>query len=220
MNNKLLYLAPVVSLVGIATSNQHAIAQHQKTKNPYSGDLQFGLRGTLNPFIKNAVSWIGYGAQVRVKVSRRVNTEWFADYFPATIKWNGERRDIRIGSAIEYYPLHEIYTGKECTPYFSIGPTSTYTQLNSRTFNAESWEAKRWSFGVIAGMGMLLNVGKKLNFGFVTQYCAQAATEFKIQNSTISDVSDSRTTLPDTKVSYEGQLLFCMSVNYTLGDLW
>ena len=220
MNNKLLYLAPVVSLVGIATSNQHVLAQHPKTKNPYSGDLQFGLRGTLNPFVKNATSWIGYGAQMRIKISRRVNTEWFADYFPATIKWSGERRDIRIGSSIEYYLLHEIYTGKECTPYFSIGPTSTYTQINSRSFNAESWGAKRWSFGVIAGLGLLLNVGKKLNFGFVTQYCAQVATGFKFQNTTISDVSDSRATLSDTKVSYEGQLLFCMSVNYTLCDLW
>jgi hypothetical protein len=220
MKNKLLYLTPVVSLVGIATSNQQAIAQQPQTKNIYSGNLQFGLRGTLNPFLKNAASWISYGAQLRIKISRRVNTEWFADYFPATIKWAAERRDIRMGSAIQYYPLHEIYTGKECTPYFSIGPTSTYTQINSRTFNAESWEAKRWSFGVIAGMGMLLNVSRKFTFGFVSQYCAQVATEFKFRKSTISSVSDSQTTLPDNKISYEGQLLFCMSVNYTLGDLW
>ena len=220
MNNKLLYLAPVVSLVGISFTNEQAIAQDVQTKNPYSGDLQFGLRGTLNPFLKNAASWISYGAQIRIKVSRRVNTEWFADYFPATIKWSAERRDIRMGSAIQYYPLHEIYTGKECTPYFSIGPTSTYTRISSREFNSQQWEAKRWSFGVIAGMGMLLNVSRKFTFGFVTQYCAQLATEFKFQNATIIGVSDSQTTLPDTKVSYEGQLLFCMSVNYTLGDLW
>lgn len=220
MNNKLFYIAPVVSLVGLSITNEQAMAQHVQTKNPYSGDLQFGLRGTLNPFIKNASSWIGYGAQMRIKISRRINTEWFADYFPATIKWSGERRDIRIGSAIEYYPLHEIYTGKECTPYFSIGPTSTYTQLNSRTFNAESWEAKRWSFGVIAGMGMLLNVGKKLNFGFVTQYCSQVATELKFNKKYVGDAKSLPTKIPDTKVSYEGQLLLCMSVNYTIGNLW
>ncbi len=220
MSSKLLYLAPVVSLVGIAVPNQQATAQNVQTKNPYSGDFQFGLRGTLNPFIKNAASWIGYGAQMRIKISRRVNTEWFADYFPATIKWNAERRDIRIGTALQYYPLHEIYTGKECTPYFSIGPTSTYTRISSGEFNSEQWEAKRWSFGVIAGMGMLLNVSRKFTFGFVTQYCAQIATEFKFRNATITNVSDSRTTLPDNKVNYEGQFLLCMSVNYTLGDLW
>lgn len=220
MSNKFLYLAPVVSLVGIAVPNQQATAQNVQTKNPYSGNFQFGLRGTLNPFIKNAASWIGYGAQLRIKISRRVNTEWFADYFPATIKWNAERRDIRIGTALQYYPLHEIYTGKECTPYFSIGPTSTYTRISSREFNSEQWEAKRWSFGVIAGMGMLLNVSRKFTFGFVTQYCAQVATEFKFRNATITNVSDSRTTLLDNKVNYEGQFLLCMSVNYTLGDLW
>lgn len=220
MNNKLFYIAPVVSLVSISIANEQAVAQKAQTKNPYSGDLQFGIRGTLNPFIKKAESWIGYGAQMRVKISRRINTEWFADYFPATIKWSGERRDIRIGSAIEYYPLHEIYTGKECTPYFSIGPTSTYTQLSSRPFNAESWEAKRWSFGVIAGMGMLVNVGKKLNFGFVTQYCSQMATELKFGKNYVGDSDNLPTKIHDAKISYEGQLLLCMSVNYTIGDLW
>ncbi len=219
MNNKLLYLAPALSLVGIANPDQYVVAQHLQTKNPYSGDFQFGIRGTLNPFLKNAASWISYGAQMKIKISRRINTEWFADYFPATIKWAAERRDIRMGSAIQYYPLHEIYTGKECTPYFSIGPTSTYTRISVRDYGSQQWEAKRWSFGVIAGMGMLLNISKKLNFGFVTQYCSQLTTEFKFVN-TVSDEHNFPVRLPDTKIGYEGQLLFCMSVNYTLDDLW
>ncbi len=224
MNKKLFYLAPVVSLVGTASlvgicNPDQAVAQQPQIKNPYSGDLQFGLRGTLNPFLKNAVSWISYGAQLRIKVSRRINTEWFADYFPAIIKWSAERRDIRIGSSIQYYPIHEIYTGKECTPYFSIGPTSTYTKITASNFDAKRQEATRWSFGIIAGMGMLLHITKKLDLGFVTQYCAQIGTQFKLSQPQISEVRSFSVPLPG-KPGYEGQLLFCMSVNYSLGDMW
>ncbi len=220
MNNKLFYLAPVVSLVGIAIPNHEAMAQQMQPKNPNSGNLQFGFRGTINPFTKNGTSWVSYGAQLRVKVARRFNTEWFADYYPSIMKGKTERKDIRAGAVALYYPLHEIYTGKECTPYFSFGTTATYTTITARKFDANEQQVSRWSFGILAGMGMLLHVTPKMDIGFVTQYIGQLGSRFKF-NST-STISPERfpVQLPTTKVNFEGQLLFCMSMNYTIGDLW
>jgi len=198
-----------------------------------SGEVCIGLRGNLNPFPHYNTSWIGFGAQLQVKVARRFNSEWSVDYYPSVNKSVSERKDLRISATALYYPIHEIYSGKFYTPYFSIGINSAFTQVSGKVgianpnqhisdqrISYQPSTANRWSFGIVAGIGMLLHVTPKINVGIVTQYLGQVGTAFK--SSTTNNTADNSfsTTLPDNNLNYEGQLVFTMSVNYSLGELW
>jgi len=217
MKNKILILA----LLGIANTEQKAEAQQPKVQNANSGKLQFGFRGTVNPHLPSGASWLSYGAQLSLKVARRFNSEWFADYYPSAGKGNVERNDIRIGAAALYYPLHEIYTGKVCTPYFSIGTSYTSSKITTRNLDSQLTNVSRWGIGLIAGMGMLLHISPKFDLGFVSQYLGQVGSQFKTGETTALNNSERIIVQqPDTRINYEGQMIFCMSVNYTLGDLW
>jgi len=189
-------------------------------ENPFSGNIQIGFRGTVNPIVKNGFSWISYGAQVRMKMARRINSEFIADYYPSTVKWEAQRKDIRIGAIALYYPLHEIYTGKLFTPYFSFGTCATHTKITATDYYLKEQVANRWSFGLITGMGLLLHILPKLDLGYVTQYTAQFGSPFQFSNTNARNTDTFPVKLPQARVNFEGQLLFCMSVNYTLGDLW
>lgn len=189
-------------------------------ENPYSGNVKTGFRGTINPIIKNGSSWFSYGAQVSIKMAKRVNTEFFGDVYPSSVKWEAKRKDLRVGAIALYYPLHEIYTGKFFTPYISVGTFATYTKLSATDYYKKPQEASRWSFGMIAGMGMLMHLMPKLDVGYVTQYNAQFGSPFKYSTTTARNTETFPVKLPETRLNFEGQLLFCLSVNYTLGDLW
>ena len=61
------------------------LAQPMNYKGAQGGTLSFGQRTTLSAFNHgNEASALGIGGQFRIRLSERINTEWFFDYLPAT----------------------------------------------------------------------------------------------------------------------------------------
>ena len=71
-----------VLLIGIIASWNITISQEKpivKEKSK-SGTLELGMRNTLSLFENDGHTGIGVGGQFRLWVSKKLNTEWYADY--------------------------------------------------------------------------------------------------------------------------------------------
>src|ERR1044071_9660008 len=84
-------------LAGILISAGTSLAQPMKLKGGPGGTFSLGQRTTISTFNDdNERSALGLGRQFRIRLSDRVNTEWFADYLPATNEYT-RREDYHIG---------------------------------------------------------------------------------------------------------------------------
>lgn len=198
-------------LAGFLLSAGSIQAQTMQYRGGQGGTFSLGQRTTVSTFNhEDQRSALGLGGQFRIRLSDRVNTEWFADYLPATNAFT-RREDYHIGWSVLYYPLN---TGdKRLTPYILAGHCFDYT--NHVDLGNRDNRINRWSSAVQAGLGTHVNLTERLDVSLSSQYMIHLGTDVH------SHVEDGVVTFEAHKGgSLEGHLLFTLSVNYKLFDAW
>ena len=186
-------------------------AQPMKYKGSSGGTLSFGQRNTLSTFNHgDEQSTLGVGGQFRIRLSERINTEWFFDYLPATNDFT-RRTDYHIGWSVMYYPFKT--DNQFLMPYVVAGHCFDYTK--HRDLSTSSNQAERWSSAVQGGLGMHLNLTERLDVSLSSQYMIHLGTDIHthIENNVVEFEQQKGGSL-------EGHLLFNLSFNYKFVDLW
>jgi hypothetical protein len=197
-------------LVCILLSAGMSEAQPLKPNGP-GGTLSFGQRTTFSTFDHGKErSALGLGGQFRIRLSERVNTEWFLDYLPATNDYT-RRTDYHIGWSVLYYPFT---TGRELfVPYVLAGHCFDYTRHTDLSDPDNGIE--RWSSAVQGGIGTHVNLSERLDLSISSQYMIHLGTDVH------THVSDGQVEFGQHEGgSFEGHLLFTVSFNYKFADLW
>ena len=199
----------------------------------YGGRFMLGIRSTSSLFTQAGDPGLGVGGQFRIRLSRRINTEWFADYINTDISGLGHRTDGHIGWSVMFYLREpEVFAAppggnidvkkpsyyRRLTPYLLAGHCFDYTWI--RTTNAFAYnEVKRWSSAVQAGAGVHLNVGRFTDLSLSAQYMMHLGDDV---HAHVEDVNGVKSLHIEEHQGFsaEGHLLLTLSCNFRIADLW
>jgi len=188
-------------------------AQDLKIKNGQGGIFSLGVRSTVSAFNghDNESSGFGAGGQFRLQFADRVNSDWFFDYITSDIGDIASRTDYHIGWSVLYYLTEDPTT--RLRPYLLAGHCFDYTEFQDNSnFTVRK---TRLSSAVQAGAGVHFNLSPRLDLSFVTQYMLHLGNEIH------ADVHDGHLEFHEySGTSFEGHLLFHLSINYKIADLW
>ncbi|GAB4449628.1 MAG: hypothetical protein OHK0036_06870 [Bacteroidia bacterium] len=171
--------------------------------------FSLGMRSTMSVFSDDGFG-IGTGGQFRVQLSKRVNTDWFADYI--TINLNDEVKSeyAHIGWSVLYYPFQNMLYPHFFQPYILAGHCFDYNKKSS--ILKPDINKDRWGSAIQAGLGTHLNFTKRADVSLMLQYMIHLTSEIHYEYNNINEIefhTKSSSTL-------EGHLLFTISVNYKL----
>lgn len=200
-----------------------------KLKGTENGMVSLGVRSTLSTFGHNGENGKGFGGQMRIRFAKRVNTEWFADYINNDVKNVAKRTDAHIGWSVLFYPGNTTQEKGRFVPYLLAGHCFDYTQFqayeqhahDNHTHDAGETPKKidRWSSAVQAGAGIHYFISNRLDASFTTQYMSHLGNDIEVNTHQHS---------PNNPVAFkhkhggslEGHLLFTLSINIKLIDVW
>lgn len=188
-------------------------SQELNIKNSRGGLLSLGTRTTLSAFNghENESPGFGIGGQFRLQFADRVNSDWFFDYITSEIGDVATRTDYHIGWSVLYYLTENPST--RLRPYLLAGHCFDYTTIQSNSFYTE--RKSRFSSAVQAGAGVHFNLTPRLDLSFVTQYMLHLGNELH------AEIHDGDVHIHEGHgSSLEGHLLFHLSINYKIADLW
>jgi hypothetical protein len=192
------------------------IAQTElKIKKTHGGIFSLGMRTTVSTF--NHGNWddvgTGVGGQYRVQFHDRVNTEWYADYLTSKIGKLGQRTDAHIGWSVMFYPLKDPSYKRFLKPYIVMGHCFDYSKVSENANPQNSME--RWSAAIQCGVGNHFNLTDRLDLTMKAQYM------FHLGNHVEAHIEEGKFEIHEHGgLSLEGHLLFTLSVNYKIADLW
>lgn len=194
-----------------------ALAQPLELKKDQSGIFSLGVRSTVSAFNDHEYgnTGFGYGGQFRIQFADRVNSEWYLDYLTGPIKFDdkvyGHRTDYHIGWSVAYYFTDKL--APPIKPYAVVGHCFDRTELRS---NGDSGEfMKKGSSAIQAGAGVHFNLSERLDLTLVGQYM------FHLGEDVHADLHDGALEFHREKgAGLEGHMLFNLSINYKIADLW
>ena len=182
------------------------------------GQFELGIRSS-GSFFNNANSLgRGIGGQFRIRFLKRLNTEWYADFFTANIDNIGTRKDAHIGWSIMMYPFNTNKVKGKFTPYIIVGNCFDKSKVyeNNRPEN----EQLQYSAALQFGLGTSYNLTDNLDLTLTCQYMNHigGSLRTKVEGVTLYD----KTLLIEKsgKTTIDGHLLLCLSINATLIDFW
>ena len=191
-------------------------AQPLKQRGPSAGGtVSLGVRSSFSLFSSgdHGAPGTGAGGQARFRISDRVNTDWFYDYFTGPAGSLAHREDQHIGWSVLFYMRKPSAERQRLQPYVLAGHCFDYSKQQSIA-EPENF-AERWSSAVQAGLGTHLNVTDRADFSLVCQYMAHLGTDIH------ADEHDGEVHFHKEKgADLEGHLLIHMSFNYKIADLW
>lgn len=201
-------------LIGVMPSLSSA-QETLNLKKTHAGLFSLGMRTTISTF--NHGSWgevgTGVGGQFRLQFHERINTEWFADYMTTDLSGVGNRQDAHIGWSVMYYPLKQNGFKQLMKPYIAVGHCFDYTNV-SENVNPDNG-LERWSSAIQAGIGNHFNVTEHFDVTLKAQYM------FHLGDHVEAHVHEGRMEIHEHGgLSLEGHLLFTVSLNYKIADLW
>ncbi len=202
-----------------ATMSLLASATGDSTR--YGGDFSLGMRTTMSAFTDAGSIGMGSGGEFRIRLSRQINTEWFADYITTNIQNLGYRRDAHIGWSVLFYLDKNPLTVGKVTPYILAGHCFDYTRVYSEWPSVSPQE--RWSSAVQAGFGIHYNITKRFDISLLSQYMMHLGTNIvtSIESNGEGPIGGEYLNITrQSGLSLEGHLLTTLSVNYKVGKLW
>lgn len=209
----------IVLLFPITVFSQEEMRPSNTTKA--SGMFELGVRSTISGFGSTNNIGTGFGGQFRLRISKRINTEWFADFITEDIDGLAKRNDYHIGWSVMFYPFA---TEGKFVPYILAGHCFDYTKVSSVRTNENiiADEAQsRLSSATQLGIGTHFNATDYFDVSFGVQYMVH------LGNDIHTDIDEHNGTeeLHIEKESHsnpvlEGHLLFTVSVNFKLGKIW
>ena len=188
-------------------------SQDLNIKNSRGGIFSLGTRSTISAFNghDNESAGFGVGGQFRLQFADRVNSDWFFDYITSDIENQAARTDFHIGWSVLYYLTEN--PSKRFRTYFLAGHCFDYTVIEAHKWGGGS--GTRFSSAVQAGAGVHFNLTPRLDLSLVTQYMLHLGKELH------TEVHNGELHLHDSpEAGVEGHLLFHLSLNYKIADLW
>lgn len=196
-----------------------SIAQESKFKD--SGTLQLGTRSTFSTFSGTGNVGVGFGGQFRLSLGKYINTEWFADYFTEEIDGLANRKDAHIGWSVMFYPFQN--NNKLLAPYILAGHCFDYTKIDlthpSQTKFTELSQ-ERWSSATQVGLGTHINLTQAFNISVSGQYMIHLGNDIHTHSHLENDKKVIHFDDNNEEISLEGHLLFTVSLNYKIAQLW
>lgn len=185
------------------------------------GDFELGVRNTLSAFGGTGNPGLGFGGQFRIRVSERINTEWFADYIVEDIEGFAKRNDYHIGWSVMFYPFNPI--DKKVVPYILAGHCFDYTKI-SATYNPmvveETESVSRLSSATQVGLGTHFYLSPKFNLSLSSQYMIHLGSDIHAETEVVNGIEQIHIEEENDGFSLEGHLLFTLSLNYKIANLW
>ncbi len=196
-------------------------------KLPSKGMLSLGTRSTLSTFEEDKADdmGLGLGGQFRLQISDRINTEWFSDFIKTNIGNLGYRNTAHIGWSVMYYPLK----GKSnhiplFKPYVMMGHCFDYAKYTLLTTDPtlfylngtpEYSKSSRLTSAIQGGIGTHINLSPRFDFSLSSQYMIH------IGGHTHIEIHDGIPQIHEEKgLNFQGHLLFTLSMNYKIANLW
>ncbi len=190
-----------------------SIAQSAKIKQEHAGAFSLGVRTAVG--LVNDGRWqqpaFGTGGQFGIRFGDRVDSEWIFDYLTADLNKLGFLTDYHIGWSLMY--LLTKKPDARIQPFVLAGHCFEYLKYtgNDRPKNSDS----RYSASVQAGLGTHINLSSKFFVSLETQYMLHFGT--KIQYSSPEGVAVFE---KQKGLGIADHLLFHLSLNYKIADLW
>ncbi len=194
------------------------IAAQDTEENKNAGRFMLGFRSTMSAFSDIGYTGFGTGAQVRVQLGPKLNTEWYYDHIQTDIGGLGRRVDEHIGWSVMYYAFGQKTEKGKFTPYMEAGNCFDYTSVRANYTNGAF--ASRGSAAVHLGMGTHFNLSERADITFKAQYMLHLGSGIEEAIET-NDITQAKT-LVITKggAALDGHLLLTCSVNFLIADLW
>ncbi len=184
------------------------------------GSFELGIRSTTSTFGSTGNLGYGIGGQFRIRMSNRVNTEWFSDFITEDIDGLAKRNDYHIGWSVMFYPINPIH--KKITPYILAGHCFDYTKITTTLKLQETETASKLSSATQIGLGTHFNLTDKFNISLSSQYMLHLGNDIHTEvhrengHSELHIESDGH----GETVSLEGHILYTISINYKIANLW
>lgn len=189
-------------------------SQQLKIKKDQSGIVGFGVRTTISTFNGGDFgnNGTGVGAQYRVQIANRINSEWFFDYITANVEDFGSREDYHIGVSIMKYFTDE--PSPVIKPYIVVGYCFDYTEVSA---NSDSGlKIDKLSAAIQGGGGFHLNLTERVDLSFVSQYMIHLGEDIHAHQEPDGSIEFER----EKGSGLEGHLLFHIGANIKIADLW
>ena len=204
---KLLFIVLLTSL------SLSIFAQEKTEKWNASGQFSLGQRLTVSSFFNNEFNQqpaLGLGGQFRVRLSNRINTEWFADYLPSSTELI-QRTDAHIGWSVLFYLIEEPKT--KFQPYVLAGHCFDFTTQKEKRNTTNG--ANRLSSAIQTGIGTHVNFTDRFDLSLSVQYMIHLGTDVHAHEESGNVIFEKT-----TGGALEGHVLTTLSFNYKIGQLW
>ena len=186
-------------------------------KDSTAGEFSLGMRTTISSFTDAGSAGLGAGGQFWIRITKHMNTEWYADYITTNVQNLGYREDGHIGWSVIFYVDKDPLMVHKITPFILAGQCFDYTKVYSDYLNTN---AERWSAAAAqGGLGFTYKITKQFDFSTIVQYMMHLGTH--IDSEILSDDNGIKylNITHEPGASIDGHLLINLSINYTLGKL-
>ncbi len=177
------------------------------------GTFSAGSRNTLSVFNGDGSAGKGIGAQFRVRLGQKLNSEWYFDYITASGDEWVYRNDYHIGWSLMFYPGHNFRGERLLEPYLIAGHCFDKTVIAEKGNKGN--RAARMSMATQAGFGTHLNITPRFDLSLSGQYMLHFGKDI------MADNAGGEVVISKKDHSHAGgHLLFTVSFNYKLFRLW
>ncbi len=189
-----------------------------------TGRFSLGVRSTQSLFGSSDNSGMGFGGQFKIRLGKRLNTEWFADHIKTDLGGLGHRETAHIGWSVMFYPFrHELKEGA-FLPYLLAGHCFDFAKINGYQHIGNSkiltnFETKRWTSAVQIGVGTSYHLTKRFDVSFSAQYMSHLGNDLHVEILEPEDHEVGNYLLNSddhNQLTMEGHLLLTLSLNYIL----
>lgn len=188
-------------------------AQQPETSANPAGMFSLGTRNTLSVFNEDGSAGKGIGGQFRIRLGKKLNSEWYFDYISSREGSLVYRNDYHIGWSLLFYPGNN-YTGERLLqPYLIAGHCFDKTVVTEKRNKPSN--ANRLSMATQAGLGTHINITPRFDLSLSGQYMLHFGKEISV-----SENEGAVVIAREDRTHAGGHLLFTLSFNYKLFHLW
>lgn len=213
----------MIRIIGICLlllTSDIGFAQEEKRELVNSvGGLSMGTRNTFSLFSTESRTFVGMsvGGQLRLRIHKLVNSDWFGDYVTTNVDDLATRTDFHGGVSImpytfgtpslykpTFYPLAGF-----CIDYTRLNVTSGITELDDPRM------LERYSFAIQLGVGMQIPLSQRFDFTTTIHYMLHTGSDVHMHLN-----GDNVSLAMHRGFQLEGHFLTSLSLNYKLFNIW
>lgn len=176
--------------------------------------FSLGGRSTLSGFSHDG--WgIGTGGQFRMELSKRVNTDWFADYIVVQNNPEIKSEYYHIGWSVLFYPFDKLrFPDYRLQPFVLAGHCFDYNRKS--VVALPSLSVGRWGSAVQGGFGTHYHINERTDLTLMAQYMIHLTEEVDLRKHEDGSFESHK----HSHGGLEGHLLITLSMSYKIFKLW